>query len=288
MGMQIDKSSYEKLIREDIEWLEANTEHSCERMHIEDVLKCSVCMIYGEQTSLCSRLNCKTPKRMEKEDFKIERGKWYVCIKTFIRDSRAVVREGHVYRSDNGNSIHGDSGRLFLANQDGKAVEYFRHWTIEDAKDGDILHCWSTASSTTFIYDKEKSLEENHIRCYCLYDSEDKFLLGKHHTPCSKSDRTLSPATMDQIELLFSKIRSAGYEWDEEKKQLKEIGKSDLTKEAGNVQEELTEFENALLEIIDFTATAVLKNQKMPKFERMKQLSKEWAVGLIEIARKQM
>lgn len=65
MGMQIDKSSYEKLIREDIEWLEANTEHSCERMHIEDVLKCSVCMIYGEQTSLCSRLNCKTPKRKD-------------------------------------------------------------------------------------------------------------------------------------------------------------------------------------------------------------------------------
>ena len=60
MGMMMDKSSYEKLIKEDIDWLMTNTEHSLERMHILDVLKCSVCFIYDEQTSLCSRLTCRT------------------------------------------------------------------------------------------------------------------------------------------------------------------------------------------------------------------------------------
>ena len=50
----------------------------------------------------------------------------------------------------------------------------------------------------------------------------------------------------------------------------------------------MTEFEKSVLEILDFTATAVLKNQKMPKFERLEQLSKEWAVGLLKTARKQI
>lgn len=60
MGMQMDKSSYEKLIKEDIDWLMNNTEHSIERMHILDVLKCSVCLIYNEQTTLCGRRTCRT------------------------------------------------------------------------------------------------------------------------------------------------------------------------------------------------------------------------------------
>lgn len=65
MGMMIDMKSYEQLVREDLEWLhevmEGHNPDSIEGKHIEDVLKCSVCMIYGRQTSLCSRLNCKTP-----------------------------------------------------------------------------------------------------------------------------------------------------------------------------------------------------------------------------------
>ena len=51
---------------------------------------------------------------------------------------------------------------------------------------------------------------------------------------------------------------------------------------------ELNEFESALLELLDFTATAVLANQKTPKFERLQQLSKEWSVNLLNIAKKQI
>ena len=66
MGMQIDMKSYEQLVREDLTWLHRMMREyspsSLEGKHIEDILKCSVCMLYGKQTSLCKRLNCKTPQ----------------------------------------------------------------------------------------------------------------------------------------------------------------------------------------------------------------------------------
>ena len=69
MGMQLSEPAYEDLIKKDLEWLKdmmgKHDPHSLEGKHIGDVLKCSVCLIYGEQTSLCNRLTCKTPKRNE-------------------------------------------------------------------------------------------------------------------------------------------------------------------------------------------------------------------------------
>ena len=47
--MMINRTSYEKLIAEDIEWLEINTEDSLERRHIIDVLKASTELIYGKE-----------------------------------------------------------------------------------------------------------------------------------------------------------------------------------------------------------------------------------------------
>lgn len=49
---------------------------------------------------------------------------------------------------------------------------------------------------------------------------------------------------------------------------------------------ELNEFENAILEILDFTARSVLANGKMPKFRRLQQLSKEWSVNILNVAKK--
>ena len=92
-----------------------------------------------------------------------------------------------------------------------------RTWTIEDAKDGDVLFTSSTASHETFIF---KSIDEKgNAECYFAYDSEDGFREGKYHfigraTNCK-------PATKEQRDLLFQKMKEAGYEWDAEKKELK-------------------------------------------------------------------
>ena len=96
---------------------------------------------------------------------------------------------------------------------------YCRHWTIQDANDGDVLFTSSTASHETFIF---KSIDEKgNAKCYFAYDSEDGFREGVYHfigraTNCK-------PATKEQCELLFQKMKEAGYEWDANKKELKKI-----------------------------------------------------------------
>ena len=93
-------------------------------------------------------------------------------------------------------------------------------WTIQDAKDGDVLYTSSTASNEVFIF---KGLTiEGYIKCYCSYDSEDKYREGKYHFIGRPTFMT-HPATKDQRDLLFQKMKEAGYEWDAEQKQLKKI-----------------------------------------------------------------
>ena len=95
-----------------------------------------------------------------------------------------------------------------------------RLWTIQDAKDGDVLYTSSTASNEIFIF---KGLTiEGYIECYCSYDSEDKYREGKYHF-IGKPTFMTHPATKEQCDLLFLKMKDAGYEWDAEKKELRKI-----------------------------------------------------------------
>ena len=94
-----------------------------------------------------------------------------------------------------------------------------RLWTIQDGKDGDILFTSSSASSDTFVF---KNIDEKgNAECYFAYDSEDGFTEGKYHFIGSASD--CKPATKEQRDLLFQKIKETGYEWDVDKKELKKL-----------------------------------------------------------------
>lgn len=96
-----------------------------------------------------------------------------------------------------------------------------RLWTIKEARDGDILWHSDSASNGIFIFKEIRN--DGKILCYCDYDSEDHFCLGEHHTCCWTSSKYVKPATKEQRDLLFTKIREAGYEWDVDKKELKKI-----------------------------------------------------------------
>lgn len=94
-------------------------------------------------------------------------------------------------------------------------------WSIKDAKDGDVLFHSDSASNGIFIF-KEllKCGFSVKIICYCDYDSEDGFCLGEYHTCCWADAKILHPATKEQRDLLFAKMHEAGWEWDEDKKEL--------------------------------------------------------------------
>lgn len=112
--------------------------------------------------------------------------------------------------------------------------ENARLWTIQDAKDGDVLVCdidkaeiggdvekLPNIVSTIFIF-KKLINSRDYIHSYChLYD---KCFLGLQRTMYYNSFvHNISPATKEQRDLLFQKIKEIGYEWDAEKKELKKL-----------------------------------------------------------------
>ena len=97
-------------------------------------------------------------------------------------------------------------------------VEGVRLWTIQDAERGNILFHSDTASNGVFIFKEIR--DDGKVLCYCDYDSEDHFCTGEHHTCCWVTDKCIKPATKEQCDFLFAKMKEAGYRWDVDKKEL--------------------------------------------------------------------
>ena len=91
-------------------------------------------------------------------------------------------------------------------------------WTVQDAKDGDVI----TNGKLIVIFNKlEEPAYKQQIIAYVGLDlcgrlqiTEDTWQLGV--------DKAI-PATKEQRELLFKKMKEAGYQWDVDKKELRKI-----------------------------------------------------------------
>jgi len=115
----------------------------------------------------------------------------------------SVNDKGYVVEDTNGNKIN-----ILFEN------EKFHHlFTIADARNGDVL----VHNGYPFIFMGVKdgivqALEEN------LLEGTNPVNFGE-----PKIDKNYQPATKEQCDLLFQKMKEAGYEWDAEKKELKKI-----------------------------------------------------------------
>ena len=101
-------------------------------------------------------------------------------------------------------------------------------WTIGDAKDGDVL------ATDTFIFIFKSIDNDNgvHYYCHCCqwaisdHDTTNQFYVAAYQTIMGSVDNGIShysPATKGQRDLLFAKMKEAGYEWNAETKELKQI-----------------------------------------------------------------
>lgn len=90
--------------------------------------------------------------------------------------------------------------------------EDIRLWTIEDAKDGDIV---VDGYGNIGIFEKRWGINWH---TYCYLENESRFISvgGSHGSFCSL-------ATKEQCNLFFQKMVEAGYEWDAENKKLNEL-----------------------------------------------------------------
>lgn len=141
-----------------------------------------------------------------KQTSDLEKGKWYVCDTPRYRDF--IVGKAYYCPKNEMLKLKEDELPRYVAKH------CFHPWTIQDAKDGDVL-----AEHETIVLFKE--IEGQNIRCYCTYH-----YLGFNpdlRVDTLHNKNAYSPATQEQRDLLFQKMEEAGYKWDSEKKELKKI-----------------------------------------------------------------
>lgn len=96
----------------------------------------------------------------------------------------------------------------------------FHIWTIQDAKDGDVLATKIDEEPNDFIYIFNKYDQNLGFWSHCYLDAYiNRFHEGMYHNNYNVG----VPATKEQRDLLFHKMKEAGYEWDVEEKELKKI-----------------------------------------------------------------
>ena len=98
----------------------------------------------------------------------------------------------------------------------------FKKWTLFDAKDGDILD----ANGAPFIYKKHDNDYDTYLRFYvyfyCGVSLGGAFIEATENNIWDSNNKVY-PATKEQCDFLFQKMKEAGYEWDAENKELKKI-----------------------------------------------------------------
>lgn len=105
--------------------------------------------------------------------------------------------------------------------QKGVVESEYHLWTVADAKDGDTL---VSPDGSIIIY--AGKIADNGLLYYHVALNKYKNL--RTHEQISVSwlgQETAKPATREQRDMLFAKMKEEGYEWDAEKKKLKKIPK---------------------------------------------------------------
>lgn len=94
--------------------------------------------------------------------------------------------------------------------------DVFHLWTIKDAKNGDVL---ANKNGTIFI-NAGSSNGGGTLDCYCYLSVQNEFCIEEHKTGSWLYKNDIKPATKEQCDLLFTKMKEAGCEWDANKKEL--------------------------------------------------------------------
>lgn len=97
----------------------------------------------------------------------------------------------------------------------------YHAWTLEDAKDGDVLYYISDSGIEYIVMNKGINIYNN-VDSYFRYNSIDGFAIDIPSVLSAEND-SITPATNAERAILFQKMHEAGYEWDADKKELKKI-----------------------------------------------------------------
>ena len=104
-----------------------------------------------------------------------------------------------------------------LLHRDTDIIEKEYHlWTIKDAKDGDVL----ASGHLVFIF---KVIHGVWLNCHCSAHNDGSFIADSYDLMTNKYFSEVHPATKEQRDAFFTKMREAGYEWNEKTHELRKI-----------------------------------------------------------------
>ncbi len=185
--------------------------------YYEGVLRTLIDELYKLQEKQGNPMPADKVEIKQKPD--IEKGKWYVC--NTARYTDFVV--GKAYYCPKNGMLKPDENEMARY----VARNCFRLWTIQDAKDGDVL-----ANNGNIIMFKEISnsarKDYKYIQSHCLVLVHSSYFYtgGSYNL-----DDGFHPATKEHRDLLFKKMHESGYEWDFEVKELNKIEKTPVWSE---------------------------------------------------------
>lgn len=139
----------------------------------------------------------------DKVEPKFKAGDWVVTSYGKVNQVIAVDEDGDGFTLDDDTYFSGSW------------KDSYHLWTIQDAKDGDVLCVKYGNDEMPFIFTGKQD-----DVAYCALNSFGEFVLSIAEWLLKIS---VLPATKEQRDLLFTKMKEAGYEWDDEKKELKKI-----------------------------------------------------------------
>jgi hypothetical protein len=184
-------------------------------------------------------------KPTEKVEPKFHEGEW-ITNGDYIWKIVMIKSLDYILQSQGGNIVEDTISHV---------DEQFHSFTIEDAQDGDVL-----VNGDEIVIFKKNSFNEKDLSGSMFVHCSLRNKRGYWYTIGGINPSNYVPATKEQRELLFQKMKESGYEWDVEKKELKKV-------------EPLTDFEKA------FQGMCCDKN---------KQFAKECCKTLLELAKKQL
>lgn len=123
-----------------------------------------------------------------------------------------------------------DANSYEITNQDGEVFNILKEdvecnhriWTIQDAEDGDVL---VASDGSIFLF---AGVDDCACKYYVALTTDNYAKINKNAKGGYwETSRAVYPATKEQRDLLFQKMKETGWEWDNEKKELSKQTKKD-------------------------------------------------------------
>ena len=214
---------------EALAWLEKQAERKTPQWMIDFLdnyrRKIGCSLDYDEARDVDGRILCikewlekQGEKPVDKVEPKFKVGNWYQCTKDFFGKGVTFDKNTAYYCAKEG-CLQNEYGCHIAIVKD--LYDNFKLWTIHDAKDGDILVFNKPTNNDTIVIFKNL-YNATSFHSYC-YVEDGEFFISHYETPDWWRDGGFQPATKEQRQFLFQKMKEAGYEWDAEMKEPKKI-----------------------------------------------------------------